>query len=70
MDKKEGIGLPSSLINEAIGSMDTNVEDSQKAVNVSSDVQNSDINRLPEATSFLTPLSPYPNALYPDHPRI
>ncbi len=44
MDKKEGIGLPSSLINEAIGSMDTNVEDSQKAVNVSSDVQNSDIN--------------------------
>ena len=44
MDKKEGIGLPSSLINEAIGSMDTNVGDPQKAVNVSSDVQNSDIN--------------------------
>ena len=44
MDKKEGIGLPSSLINEAIGSMDTNIDDPQKAVNVSSDVQNLDIN--------------------------
>ena len=38
MDKKEGIGLPSSLINEAINSMDTNVEDPQKAVNVSNNI--------------------------------
>ncbi len=44
MDKKEGIGLPSSLINEAIGSMDTNVEDSQKAVNVPNNIPNLDIN--------------------------